>query len=101
MKSACDKQCSILYIIHVLLFMSPYKAVDLNKLELISKNPRGTQHKHAKATLFIKRKFEATVIAEPFGVLAETLPQYMFGTSSVTPVVRLGRKIQSNISLDQ
>ena len=96
-----DKWCSILYVIHVLIFTTPYKAVYPNKLELISKNPRGTQYKHAKITLFIKRKFEATVIAELFGVLAETLPPNMIGTSSVTPVVRLGCKIQSNSSLDQ
>ena len=80
--------------------MSPYKAVYPNKLEMISKIPQGT-HKHTQITLFIKRKFETTVIAELFRVLAETLPQNMIGTSSVIPIIRLGCKIQSNISLDQ
>lgn len=85
----------------MLIFTNPYKAVYPNKLELIPKNPQGTQHKHAKITLFIKRKFATTVIPELFGVLAETLPQNMIGMSSATPVVRLGCKIQSNSSLDQ
>lgn len=53
--------------------MSPYKAVYQNKLEVISKIPQGT-HKNTQITLFIKRKFETTVIAELFRVLAETLP---------------------------
>ena len=41
---------------------------------MISKNPQGT-HKHTQITLLIKRKFETTVIAQLFGVLAEKLPQ--------------------------
>lgn len=61
----------LLFFIQVLIFMSLYKAVFPNKLELISKNPQGT-HKQAQITSFIKRKFETTVIAELFGVLAET-----------------------------
>lgn len=101
LKSVCDKWYSIIYVINVLIFTNPYKAVYPNKLELIPKNPQGTWHKHAKITLFIKRKFEATVIAELCGILAETLPQNMIGTSSVTPVVRLGCIMQSNSSLDQ
>lgn len=100
LKSACDKRCSILYIIYMLIFMSPYKVIYPNTLRLISKNPQGT-HKHAKITLFIRRKCETTIIAELFGVLAETLPRIMIGLSSVTPVVRFGCKLQSNISLDQ
>lgn len=82
------------------MLMSPYKAVYPNKLEVISKNSQGT-HKYAKIALFIKRKFETTVIAELFGVLAETLPKMMIGPSSVTPIVRLGCEIQSSISIDQ
>ena len=78
--------------------MSPYKAVYASNQELISKSSQGA-HKHAKITLCTKGKLETTVIAELFGVLAETLLKIMTGPSLVTLVVRLGCKTQNNISL--
>lgn len=80
MKSICDKQCPLLYIIHVLVLKSPSKAVYPNKLEVISKNSLGT-HKPANIISFIKRKSEATVTADLCEVLAETLPEIMIGPS--------------------
>lgn len=54
-----------------------------------------------KPLCLLKEKFEANGIVELFGVLAERFPPNMTGTSLVTPVVRFGCKIWSNISLDQ
>lgn len=84
----------------MLIFMSPYKAIYPNKLGLIAKNPQG-KHKHAKITLFIRRKFATTVTTELLGDLAETLPQTPPEPASVTATDRLGWRMRSHISLDQ
>lgn len=80
MKSVCHKWCPLLYIIHVLILMSSSEAVYPNKLEVTSKNSQAT-HKPAKIILFIKRISEATVTADLFEVLAETLLEIMIGPS--------------------